>query len=163
MVLAMGVSMDTDPTTGEQERELDFVAPAEESDRPTAPFLPLGKRVRSRGLQALKAEAYYAIATLVLGHEIGACVLSERHAEAVEAGDAPDYCERLAERAAEWTEDGVLLRGLLTQLRAIGVPQEPVAAYLGLAPEEAALAAEITGHVEAQVHRALVQGQLERG
>lgn len=162
MELATGVGMDTDPTTGEQGRELDFLPPAEESDRPGAPFLPLGQRVRRRGLQALKAEAYYAVAALVLGHEIAACVLAERQAEAVEAGDAPDYFERLAERAGEWAEDGALLRGLLAQLRAIGVPSEPVATYLGLSPEEVAVAAAISDHVEAQVHRALVQEQLEQ-
>lgn len=156
MVIAKPGNMDTDPTTGEQGRELDSFPPADESELPSAPFLPLGERVRSRGLQTLKLEAIYTIGALILAHEIGACVLTERHAEAVEAGDAPDYCERLAERAAEWTEDGALLRGLLAQLRAIGVPEAPIAAYLGLAPEEAAYAAEITDHVVARGHRALM-------
>jgi hypothetical protein len=150
-----------DSQASERDPNLDSVAPADEAQLPCTPSLPLRDRVQSRGLQTLKLEALQAIAALLLGHEIGVSVLGERCSEAVEAGASEDTCAELGLRTEEWAQDAALLRGVLAQVRAIGVPAEPVIRHLELAPQEWDDVQEVIGHVEAQVHRVLVEEQMK--
>lgn len=138
---------------------LDRVEPAEVQALPSAPWLGLADRLRTRSLKTLRTEALYATAALHHAHEVVAAVLRQRVAHGVDDLDPAQRVE-LIERSEEWARDAATLSHALALLGPLPVPDAPVAAYLEATAQELDAIEEMVERGEAHAHRALVAEQL---
>ncbi len=138
---------------------LDRVEAAEVQALPSAPWLGLGDRLRTRSLKTLRTEAIYSVAALHHAHEVVTAVLRQRVVQGVEDLDPAQRVE-LIERTEEWARDAATLSHALGLLGPLPVPDAQLAAYLEATPQELDAIEEMVERGEAHANRAMVAEQL---